>query len=322
MCRTLAPNENTGEFTRVGRAEFENYLQKKFLGENMKAVRQIMLNTIVEGTENFQPRISTSMVKAMTLLALQPGVRAEEVNGSYFTQYVITTSDWLEYVGNYFVYFVFFGVAIFMVGMVAGYKLKPFLDIVFYMFRKWRRDERILAETRRDWERAEVRGQWGRETGRARRRLERRDSSEPRVDEPRSEEELPNGRMITDWSPTRGELRDYRILENEEQAVFGETWFQYDRENNTYIRRYKSDPWIDSESEESQHGNGDAAGGDAAVASTDAADEVVANYNNEPPHNGQWDDIDLCMEWMKEPERRRARRAYSLMKQISVTSSK
>eukprot|EP00435_Cladocopium_sp_Y103_P044781 s2986_g12.t1 len=69
-------------YVPVGEDEFNEHMQKKMIGQNMKAVRQVMAQTIIGGMENFKPKISTSMVRAMTLLAMQPmakGIRVDEL---------------------------------------------------------------------------------------------------------------------------------------------------------------------------------------------------------------------------------------------------
>eukprot|EP00435_Cladocopium_sp_Y103_P026850 s3061_g6.t1 len=55
-------------------------MRKKALGKSMKRVRQVVLNTLSEGTEGLQVPVSKPMVKLMTLLAMQPMVAGVEMN--------------------------------------------------------------------------------------------------------------------------------------------------------------------------------------------------------------------------------------------------
>eukprot|EP00435_Cladocopium_sp_Y103_P000040 s2725_g1.t1 len=75
-------NDELDCYVPVGEDEYNDHMQKKMIGQNMKAVRQVMAQTIAGGMENFKPKISTSMVRAMTLLAMQPmvkGVKLDEL---------------------------------------------------------------------------------------------------------------------------------------------------------------------------------------------------------------------------------------------------
>ena len=56
----------------VGQDKYNEHVQKKMIGQNMKVVRQAMAQTIADGMVNYRPKISTAMVRAMTLLAMQP----------------------------------------------------------------------------------------------------------------------------------------------------------------------------------------------------------------------------------------------------------
>ena len=49
------------------------------MAKSMKMVRRVMLNTLTDGAEGLQVPLSTSMVKVITLLALQPMVTDMDV---------------------------------------------------------------------------------------------------------------------------------------------------------------------------------------------------------------------------------------------------
>eukprot|EP00435_Cladocopium_sp_Y103_P001319 s86_g1.t1 len=66
----------------VSEDERNEHMQKMMIGKNKKAVRQVMAQTIAGGMENFKPKVSMLMVRAMTLLAVQPmakGIRVDEL---------------------------------------------------------------------------------------------------------------------------------------------------------------------------------------------------------------------------------------------------
>ena len=66
----------------MGEDAFNSYLQKKALGNRMKSVGQVMLKSLMAGVEDLPIKISKPMVKAVTIMALQPlasGARLEEI---------------------------------------------------------------------------------------------------------------------------------------------------------------------------------------------------------------------------------------------------
>ena len=75
-------DDSCGDYVAVGKEEFNQHVQRKYLGKNMKLVRQVMLETISDGVERVSKQISKPLVKALALLALQPtgasGVREIE----------------------------------------------------------------------------------------------------------------------------------------------------------------------------------------------------------------------------------------------------
>eukprot|EP00435_Cladocopium_sp_Y103_P006539 s1805_g2.t1 len=109
-------------YVPVGEDEYNDYMQKKMIGQNMKTVRQVMAQTIAGGMENFKPKVSTSMVRAMTLLAMQPmakGLRVDELNLD-----ALLVKGYLEFfMDNTFFLFVY-GMVFFLVGFALGYNFK------------------------------------------------------------------------------------------------------------------------------------------------------------------------------------------------------
>ena len=63
---------NNKVYVPVGEDQFNAYLQKKALGKTMKSVRRVMVDSIVNGVEDLPVKISKPMVKALTIMALQP----------------------------------------------------------------------------------------------------------------------------------------------------------------------------------------------------------------------------------------------------------
>ena len=106
-------------YVPVGEDEYNEHMQKKMIGQNMKAVRQVMAQTIAGGMENFKPKISTSMVRAMTLLAMQPlakGTRIDELK----LEALLVKSYMEIFMENTYFLFVY-GMVFFTAGFVIGY---------------------------------------------------------------------------------------------------------------------------------------------------------------------------------------------------------
>ena len=120
--------------------QFDDQMQRKMLGSNMKVVRRIMLETLSNGTSDFKPKLATPLVKALTLLALQPmakGMRPDDLDAQ-----AIVAKGYLDFfMENYefmIVYVVFFFFAGIMVGFFVS-KLFPAEHVTAAMtwFRKW-----------------------------------------------------------------------------------------------------------------------------------------------------------------------------------------
>eukprot|EP00435_Cladocopium_sp_Y103_P042256 s218_g11.t1 len=109
-------------YVPVGEDEYNDYMQKKMIGQSMKTVRQVMAQTRAGGMENFKPKISTSMVRAMILLAMQPmakGLRVDELNLD-----ALLVTGYLEvFMENTYFLFVY-GMVFFIVGFALGYNFK------------------------------------------------------------------------------------------------------------------------------------------------------------------------------------------------------
>ena len=112
-----------GMYVPAGEDEFNIYMQKKYMGQSMKTVRQVVLSTLANGMDEIPNQISKSLVKAMTLLALQPvasGARADELNYSIMVKHCGYIELFLE-----IPYFMLgYALVFFLVGMVAGYFVK------------------------------------------------------------------------------------------------------------------------------------------------------------------------------------------------------
>ena len=100
-------------------------MQKKCMGQSMKTVRQVVLSTLANGMHEFPNQISKPLVKAMTLLALQPvasGARVDELNYSILVKNFGYIELFLEIPSQYFM--LGYALLFFLVGIVAGYFVK------------------------------------------------------------------------------------------------------------------------------------------------------------------------------------------------------
>ena len=120
----------------VGEDEFNEEMRQKALGKSMKAVRQVMLNTLSDGAEGLQVQVSKPMVKLMTLLAMQPMVdgleveiielKAMEAKLAYMDFYM----EHQVFVGVYTMVFVF-------IGIFLGYYLNKFFSAKVVKASRW-----------------------------------------------------------------------------------------------------------------------------------------------------------------------------------------
>ena len=205
-------DEFTGNFEEVGTDEFNEYVEKKNLASNMKHVRRAMMEALVSGIS--RPRIPTNFVKAVTLLMLQQGV-----NGENFADDMAEMEMSFEYfVYRYRWFLVFYGIIFFMVGMLAGQRLRGvFVQIEEY--RAWM-EERMMTALREADVMLFQRPVWM--------QPERRDMSEAdqqmimnamrerhQDDSSHESSEPSRHNYIDDWDPFSGQMREFRILERD-----------------------------------------------------------------------------------------------------------
>ena len=110
-------------YVPAGEDEFNAYMQKKYMGQNMKTVRRVVLNVLANGMEEIPTQVSKPLVKAMTLLALQPvanGARTEEFN----YQLMVKNFEYSELFMEFPWFMLGYALTFFLVGMVAGYFFK------------------------------------------------------------------------------------------------------------------------------------------------------------------------------------------------------
>ena len=73
-------------FSKVGEDTVNQELEKKMLAKQMKEVKKQMIQTVTEETSSWGCKIPTALVRAVTLLLLQPKVGGERVRGSTRSQ--------------------------------------------------------------------------------------------------------------------------------------------------------------------------------------------------------------------------------------------
>ena len=103
--------------------EFNLCTQRKYMGQSMKAIRRVVLGTLSAGAEEFPVHVSKPLVKALTLLSLQPlvgGTRSEEVEYALMVKHCSYVVLFMDYPGFMFGYALTF----ILVGIVIGYFLK------------------------------------------------------------------------------------------------------------------------------------------------------------------------------------------------------
>eukprot|EP00435_Cladocopium_sp_Y103_P054615 s3212_g17.t2 len=113
---------NIKGYAPCGGDEFNQYIQKKALGKTMKSIRQVMVSSLVNNDAELPIRISKPLVKAMTIMALQPvvnGARSEEVEGLVVQHYNL-----VEVFFNFPWFMIFYALTFLLVGVFFGLHLK------------------------------------------------------------------------------------------------------------------------------------------------------------------------------------------------------
>ena len=285
--------------------EFNDYVQKKTLAGNMKHVRRVMLEVLAD---NVSPtRIPTNLVKAVTLLMVQQGVKGNIIEEKVDSMAQMEMN--FEYFADKYKWFlVWYGIIFFLVGVMAGYKLRVIYSQI-EEFVAWM-ERRTMAALREadEWlfRRPTQRGGMSEEDNNimmeAMRERHENDTS--------SSERSSRHHYIDDWDPFSGTMREYRILEKDEDAFSHETYFKYDVVTHGYRRCYKGshegssssrDMDIDHEGGESEAGQ-PSSSADPARHSAEPEEEEVLHL---PPMSEEFETVDTCLQYLprKEVER-------------------
>ena len=141
-------DEAVGCYVPVGEEEYDNYLQKKAMGRQMKEVRQVMLNTVLDESMEHKPKIPKSLVKTVALLALFPGVRGQALNDEV-DKFMVQNFSLFDSIVVYPVFFLVYTLVIFIAGVYVGYWLsKQFYKLKIESVVDWatRHMRRIVPE--------------------------------------------------------------------------------------------------------------------------------------------------------------------------------
>ena len=116
-------DSNTKSYAAVGEDEFNAYLQKKAIGKTMKSVRQVMLASLFNGMDESPIQLSKPMVKAVTIMALQPLVGASRADGIDCT-IMVQHFELVEVFMEFPWFMLFYGLTFLVIGIFMGYYLK------------------------------------------------------------------------------------------------------------------------------------------------------------------------------------------------------
>jgi hypothetical protein len=115
-------DESSDSYVAVGEWEFAEELRRRTMAKNMKAVKQVMLNTLMDIPEGGSLPISTNFVKLVTLMAMQPVVTGLEMQNAEVKLIEARST----YYGFFNVYPLFL-VAFVFIGFVAGFYFNKFV---------------------------------------------------------------------------------------------------------------------------------------------------------------------------------------------------
>ena len=110
----------------VGEWEFAEELRRRTMAKNMKAVKRVMLNTLMDSPEGGSLPISTNFVKLVTWMAMQPVVAGFEIQNAE-VKLIEARSTYYEVFNVYPLFLVAYAVLFVFIGFVAGYYFNKFV---------------------------------------------------------------------------------------------------------------------------------------------------------------------------------------------------
>eukprot|EP00435_Cladocopium_sp_Y103_P006715 s4552_g2.t1 len=113
-------------YVPVGEDEYNSYLQKKAVGKTMKSVRQVMLKALTENNDETPIRISKPIVRAVTIVELQPmvsGYRNEEINYDMMVRHYSLVEIFLDFPW----FMLSYALTFLAVGIFIGFFLKKWV---------------------------------------------------------------------------------------------------------------------------------------------------------------------------------------------------
>ena len=111
-------NEDIMEYEAVGEQEFTEHTQRRAMGKNMKVVRQVMMQTLANGVDGIQPRVSMPRVKSILLLAFQPVASASQTEEVEYKE--VLAKGYLEFFFQNYEYMLVIALAFLMAGFILG----------------------------------------------------------------------------------------------------------------------------------------------------------------------------------------------------------
>ena len=143
--------ENGDEiFAPVGEDSFNEVVSKKLMARRMKAVKGEMIKSLMDESSGAKVKVPTNMVRAVTLLLLQPGLLGMVGNNE-------TTEEEMkvDYISHlwYLQWFCVYSMFIFILGMYVGYKYRIRLSILVRTAVRFFRQEITMEMQRQNDER-------------------------------------------------------------------------------------------------------------------------------------------------------------------------
>ena len=137
-------------FSPVGESAFNEIVSKKVMAQRMKVVKKEMVRSLVADEHDYKIKIPTNMVRAVTLLLLQPGVLG--LHDGNYTQSREKELGFGDYLWS-FQWFFLCTMAVFICGMIVGYKYCIRLSILVRTALRFFRQEITMELQRQQDER-------------------------------------------------------------------------------------------------------------------------------------------------------------------------
>eukprot|EP00435_Cladocopium_sp_Y103_P007835 s2794_g2.t1 len=112
------------QYVTVGEEEFNTYMQEKYMGQSMKTVRRVVLDTLSTGADEITATVSKPLVKALTIFSLQPLAAGSRMGDEMSYEMMVKNYGYIELFLDFPTFMLAYALTFLVVGIAIGYFLK------------------------------------------------------------------------------------------------------------------------------------------------------------------------------------------------------